>query len=293
MIISVASGKGGTGKTSVAVALAQSPDGPVDLLDCDVEAPNGHIFMKPRWETQETIYAQIPEVDEAKCNYCRACSQLCQFKAILVLGETILTFPEMCHACGGCFLVCEPQALKPAQKELGTIEEGWAGPIHFVQGLLKVGEPMSPPLIREVKKRKRIDTLTILDAPPGTSCPVIQTVKGSDYTILVTEPTPFGVFDLKLAVTALETLNIPCGVILNRADMGNDEARDYLRSKGLPLLMEIPFDRRIAEGYARGDSLIETRPELKEKFQGLLEMVKRQIANLAKSQETTFCESSK
>jgi MinD superfamily P-loop ATPase len=275
MIISVASGKGGTGKTSVAVALAQSLDGPVDLLDCDVEAPNGHIFMKPRWETKETIYAQIPQVDEAKCNYCRACSQLCHFKAILVLGGTILTFPEMCHACGGCFLVCEPKALNPAQKELGEIEEGWAGAIHFVQGLLKVGEPMSPPLIREVKKRIRKDTLAILDAPPGTSCPVIQTVKGSDYTILVTEPTPFGVFDLKLAVAALETLSIPYGVILNRADIGNNEAQGYLRSKGIPLLMEIPFDRKIAEGYARGDSLIETRPELKEKFQGLFEMIQR------------------
>ena len=137
---------------------------------------------------------------KTKCTYCRACSQLCQFKAILVLGETILTFPEMCHACGGCFLVCEAKALSPGGKELGEMEEGWSGPIYFVQGRLRVGEPMSPPLIREVKKRIRKDALAILDAPPGTSCPVIQTVKGSDFTILVTEPTPFGLYDLKLAV---------------------------------------------------------------------------------------------
>ena len=202
---------------------------------------------------KETIYLQVPKVDEKKCTYCRACSRLCQFKAILVLGrETILTFPEMCHACGGCFLVCEPKALIPDRKELGEIEEGWAGPIHFVHGRLRVGEPMSPPLIREVKKRIKNDTLAILDAPPGTSCPVIQTVKGSDYTILVTEPTPFGLYDLKLAVEALGAMNIPCGVILNRSDIGDKQVQIYLQSKGIPLLMEIPFERRIAEGYAKG-----------------------------------------
>ncbi len=279
VIISVASGKGGTGKTSVAVALAKSLEEPAQLLDCDVEAPNGHIFMKPQWEKKETVYLQIPKVDEKKCTYCRACSQLCQFKAILVLGETILTFPEMCHACGGCFLVCEPKALIPDRKELGEIEEGWAGPVHFVHGRLRVGEPMSPPLIREVKKRIKKDTLAILDAPPGTSCPVIQTVKGSDYTILVTEPTPFGLYDLKLAVAALGTLNIPCGVILNRADVGDHQVQTYLQSEGIPLLMEIPFERRIAEGYAKGQSLIEIRPELKEEFQKLFIEIKGQIKN--------------
>jgi MinD superfamily P-loop ATPase len=277
VIISVASGKGGTGKTSIAVALAQSLEVPVHLLDCDVEAPNGHIFMKPRWEKKETVYAEIPRVDEGKCTYCRACSELCQFKAILVLGETILTFPEMCHACGGCFLVCEPKALFPDRKELGEIEEGRSGPIRFVHGRLKIGEPMSPPLIREVKKRALKEVLTILDAPPGTSCPVIQTVKGSDYTLLVTEPTPFGLFDLKLAIAALENLNISCGVILNRADLGTPETRNYLQSEGIPLLMEIPFDRRIAEGYAKGQSLIEIRPELKKKFQKLFRDIKEQI----------------
>jgi MinD superfamily P-loop ATPase len=280
VIISVASGKGGTGKTSVAVALALSVKEPVQLLDCDVEAPNGHIFLKTRWEKKETIYLQVPKVDEKKCTYCRACSQLCQFKAILVLGEVLLTFPEMCHACGGCFLVCEPKALIPDQKEIGEIEEGWAGPIHFVHGRLRVGEPMSPPLIREVKKRIKNDALAILDAPPGTSCPVIQTVKGSDYTILVTEPTPFGLYDLKLALAALGSQNIPCGVILNRADIGNDETRIYLRSEGIPLLMEIPFERRIAEGYAKGLSLIEIRPELKGQFQKLLPKIKSHITKI-------------
>jgi MinD superfamily P-loop ATPase len=277
VIISVASGKGGTGKTSVAVALATSLQEPVQLLDCDVEAPNGHIFMKPRWENKETVYLQIPKVDEEKCTYCRACSQLCQFKAILVLGEAILTFPEMCHACGGCFLVCKQNALVPGQKELGEIEEGWSGSVHFVHGRLRVGEPMSPPLIREVKKRIKTGTTAILDAPPGTSCPVIQTVKGSDYTILVTEPTPFGLYDLKLAVAALKTLHIQSGVILNRSDIGNNQVQAYLQSEGIPLLMEIRFERKIAEGYAKGQSLVQIDPELKEKFQNLFQEIKRQI----------------
>lgn len=277
VIISIASGKGGTGKTSVAVALAISLKEPVQFLDCDVEAPNGHIFMKPRWENKETIYAQIPVVDETKCTFCRACSQLCRFKAILVLGEAILAFPEMCHACGGCFLVCRPKALNPGKKELGQIEEGWSGAIRFVHGRLRVGEPMSPPLIREVKKRNKKDALAILDAPPGTSCPVFQTVKGSDYTILVTEPTPFGLYDLKLAVESLGNLRIPFGVILNRADSGDQKVQAYLESQGIPLLMEIPFDRKIAEGYARGESLIQVRPEMREKFRNLFQEIQRQI----------------
>lgn len=274
MIISIASGKGGTGKTSVAVALALSLTEPVQLLDCDVEAPNAHIFLKPEWEKQETVYGEIPRVEESRCTYCRDCSDLCQFKAILVLGKTILTFPEMCHSCGGCFLVCKPKALVTDKKEWGVIEEGRSGSIHFIHGRLKVGEPMSPPLIREVKKRMNKERWVILDAPPGTSCPVIQTVKGSDYTILVTEPTPFGLFDLKLAVSALEELRIPHGVILNRADVGTRETRDYLTSKGIPLLMEIPFDRRIAEGYARGQSLIAVLPEWKAAFQRLADTLR-------------------
>lgn len=277
VIISVASGKGGTGKTSVAVALALSLPEPVQFLDCDVEAPNGHIFLRPRWERNETVYAEIPRVDESLCTYCRACSQLCQFKAILVLEKTLLTFPEMCHSCGGCFLVCKPRALLPDRKVLGVIEEGRSGSVHFVQGRLKVGEPMSPPLIREVKKRIDRKRWVILDAPPGTACPVIQTVKGSDYTVLVTEPTPFGLFDLKLTVTALEELKIPHGVILNRADMGTGETRDYLRSKGIPLLLEIPFDRAVAEGYAHGNSLIAVRPELKEAFENVVLTIEKQL----------------
>jgi MinD superfamily P-loop ATPase len=277
MIISVASGKGGTGKTSVAVALAASLDRPVQLLDCDVEAPNAHIFIKPLWEKKETVSVPVPLVDESKCTYCRACSQLCQFKAILVLDETILTFPEMCHSCGGCFRVCDPNALAEFQKELGEIEEGRSGLIRFIHGRLKIGEPMSPPLIREVKKRINGEGPAILDAPPGTSCPVIQTVKGSDFTLLVTEPTPFGLYDLKLAVEVLMQLGIPCGVVLNRADVGDGKVKEYLTSRGIRLLMEIPFDRRIAEGYARGLSLVEIKPELKTTFNGLFEKIQEGI----------------
>jgi MinD superfamily P-loop ATPase len=280
VIISVASGKGGTGKTSIAVALAASLPGPVQLLDCDVEAPNGHIFLNPQWEQKKTIYAQVPQVEEAKCTYCRACSQLCQFKAILVLGETILTFPDMCHDCGGCFLVCQPGALTPGRKELGEIAVGRSGPIHFVQGQLRVGQPMAPPLIREVKKRIDRSKVAILDAPPGTSCPVIQTVKGSDYTILVTEPTPFGLYDLKLAVEAIGALKIPLGVILNRADIGDQGVQDFVRYRGIPLLMTIPFDRKIAEGYAKGRSLIEIYPDWQEKFTTLFQTIQEQTVGV-------------
>ncbi len=272
MIISVASGKGGTGKTTLATSLAAALGAEAQLLDCDVEEPNCHILMKPSIERSETITLPVPQVDESKCSRCGTCGDVCRFSAILLLGDFVLTFPHMCHGCGGCMLMCPEGAISETSRELGVIENGWAGPVEFVQGRLRVGEAMSPPLIREVRKRINPDKIAILDAPPGTSCPVINTVKGTDFVILVTEPTPFGFHDLGLAVEAISPMNIPMGVAINRSDLGDDEVLRFCEDSNIPVLMEIPHDRRIAEGYARGNLLIESAPEYRERF---LEMYRR------------------
>ena len=269
MIISVASGKGGTGKTTVATNLALSVGPKVQLLDCDVEEPNAHLFIHPTFEEAETITTPVPQVDEDKCTLCGRCAEICQFKAIVVLGETVLPFPELCHSCGGCMEACPEKAISETGRDLGIIEKGHRNGLEFVHGRLRVGEAMSPPLIRRVRSYSRPNTLTIIDAPPGTSCPVIAAMKGADFVLLVTEPTPFGLYDLKLAVGSVMILGIPCGLVINRADMGDDKVKTYAEKEGLPVLMEIPFDRQIAEAYSRGEVLVEVKPEWKEKFLGL------------------------
>ena len=266
MIISVASGKGGTGKTTVATNLALSVETPVRFLDCDVEEPNAHLFIHPDFERNETITTPVPKVDEDKCTLCGKCAEICQFKAIVVIGETILTFHELCHSCGGCMEACPENAITEVGRDLGIIERGHRNGLEFIHGRLRVGEAMSPPLIRKVRAFTQPDTLTIIDAPPGTSCPVIAAMKGADFVLLVTEPTPFGLYDLKPAVGAVKILGIPCGLVINRADMGDDKVKEYAYEKDLPILMEIPFDRRIAEAYSRGKALVDVLPEWKEKF---------------------------
>jgi MinD superfamily P-loop ATPase len=266
VIISIASGKGGTGKTTVATNLALSIDSDVQLLDCDVEAPNAHLFIHPALEKTETITTPVPKVDEDKCTRCGKCAEICQFKAIVLIGETILTFHELCHSCGGCLEVCPEGAISEMGRDLGVIERGHRNGLEFIHGRLRVGEAMSPPLIRKVRAHTRPDTLTIIDAPPGTSCPVIAAMRGADFVLLVTEPTPFGLYDLKLAVSAVKVLGIPCGLVINRSDMGDDKVKQYASKKDIPILMEIPFDRRIAEAYSRGKAVIEVMPEWKQKF---------------------------
>lgn len=266
MRISVASGKGGTGKTTIATNLALSIGTNVQLLDCDVEEPNAHFFIHPAFENEETVYTPVPEVDKKKCTFCGKCSEICQFKAIVVVNKTVLVFEELCHSCGGCLEVCPEKAITEKGRELGTIQKGHRNGIEFIHGRLRVGEAMSPPLIRKVRSHETSDKLTIIDAPPGTSCPVIATIKDTDLVLLVTEPTPFGLHDLKLAAGAVKILDIPCGLVINRCDLGNDEVREYAHSVNLPILMEIPLDRRIAEAYSRGDPLVEAIPEWKEKF---------------------------
>ena len=276
MIIAIASGKGGTGKTTLATNLAMTlarKGQQVQLLDCDVEEPNCHLFFRPTIEATETVSLPVPSVDEEKCTGCGLCGKICQFSAIVCIKKKVLTFPELCHGCGGCSLVCPEGAISETPREIGVIERGYADAIRFVHGRLNVGEAMSPPLIREVKKRISPRGTSVIDAPPGTSCPVIEAVKDSDACILVTEPTPFGLNDLILAVGMVRVLNLPHGVIINRADVGDRQVVEYCRQEGIPVLMEIPDDRRIAEGYSRGQLILDSVPEYEKKFRALFENI--------------------
>ncbi|MFH1387492.1 MAG: ATP-binding protein [bacterium] len=268
MILSVASGKGGTGKTTVAVNLALSLNN-VQLLDCDVEEPNAHIFIKPEVEKTEKASVLVPVVDESDCDYCGQCAEVCEYHAMVVAKNKVLIFPELCHSCGACALLCPKQAIKEKEREIGRIETGKRDDLQFVQGCLNVGETMAPPLIRQVKTHLDPARTVIIDAPPGTSCPVIAAVKGSDFCLLVTEPTPFGLNDLILAVEVLRQLKIPFGVVINRSDLGNNKTEEYCASENIPVLMRIPFKKEIAQAYSKGETLIKILPEYKQKFQEL------------------------
>lgn len=277
MIISIASGKGGTGKTTVATNLALSLGAAVQLLDCDVEEPNAHLFIHPVFDQTKTVTAPVPEIDMNKCTLCGKCGEICQFKAIVVVGQTVLPFEELCHSCGGCMAVCPEDAITEKSRELGVIQKGYRTGIEFIHGKLRVGEAMSPPLIKKVLAYTDPAKFTIVDAPPGTSCPVIESMKKANFVLLVTEPTPFGLYDLKLAVGAAKILNIPCGLVINRSDLGDDNVKAYADRENLPVLMEIPFDRQIAETYSRGEMIVEVMPEWKEKFLKLYEKVKHLV----------------
>jgi len=272
MIISIASGKGGTGKTTVATNLALSLKN-VQLLDCDVEEPNSHIFIKPDIKNRIKVSIPVPEIDEDKCDYCGKCRDVCEYNAIAVLKDNVLVFPELCHGCGACSFLCPQKAIKEVKREIGVVEIGANGDLQFAHGRLNIGEAMSPPLIRAVKEYSNPSRTVIIDAPPGTSCPVIESIKGSDFCILVTEPTPFGLNDLILAVEVLRKLQIPFGVIINRSDLGNRDTHSYCKKENIPILMEIPFKKEIASLYSKGEIIVESFPEYKQQFHVMFDKI--------------------
>jgi len=276
MKIVVASGKGGTGKTLVAINLALSVDAD-QVLDCDVEEPNDYIFIKPLDTISESVKLLVPEIDESKCNYCRKCAEFCQFNALFVVGETALVFPELCHSCGGCKLVCPTDAITEKPRGIGEIFIGDVNGMELVYGKLNIGEALAVPIISAVKEKAKTQGLVILDSPPGTSCPVVESVMGTDFCVMVTEPTPFGLHDLEIAVKVIMELDIPLGVIVNFAGIGDRGVYDYCEKMNLPILMEIPYDRKIAELYSKGIPFIEEMPEWREKFQELLEKIQERI----------------
>jgi MinD superfamily P-loop ATPase len=277
MIISIASGKGGTGKTTVALNLALSlPD--VQLIDCDVEEPNLHLFLSPRVHRTLPVAIPVPGVDETQCTYCGKCAEVCRFNALAVVKNQILIFPELCHGCGGCSLLCPERAIRETPRKIGVIQEGSYNGLAFVQGILNVGEPMPTPIIREEKKLIDRKKTVILDCSPGTSCPVIEGVRGSDFCLLVTENTPFGLNDLELAVEMVRALGIPTGVFLNRSDLGDRKLRDYCAKENIPLLAELPHDRRIAEVYSRGEIVVEKIPEYRALFLLLFQKIQKIVS---------------
>jgi MinD superfamily P-loop ATPase len=273
MILAIASGKGGTGKTTVSVNLARALDSDVRLLDCDVEEPNGHLFLRGAVCERETVSIPIPQVDEALCDGCGECGKFCEYHAIASFGALPLVFPEMCHGCGGCTKVCPRGAIREVDRRIGIIETTRSEKVTLIQGRMDIGVTMAPPLIRAVKAHARDGMTAIVDAPPGTSCPVIAAIRGSDFVLLVTEPTPFGLHDLRLAVDAVRELGIPFGVVVNRVGIGDGRVHAFCHEEGIHVLEEIPDDRRIAETYSRGHLLVEALPEYRGLFQDLMKAV--------------------
>ncbi|MFC2083083.1 ATP-binding protein [Candidatus Bipolaricaulota bacterium] len=276
MRIAIASGKGGTGKTTVAVnlALSLSTEDPIQFLDCDVEEPNAHIFLKPHFNTALSVDKLLPQIDSDKCTRCSACVEACEFNALAIMGGNVMLYDSLCHGCGRCELVCPVDAISEAPHQLGVVEIGAARGFSFAHGLLNVGETMATPIIHVLKREIDGSRLTILDAPPGTGCPTIAALHEADVALLVTEPTPFGLHDLKAAVEVARTLDVPTAIVINRQGIGNDQVERYCDEENIPVVLTIPFDRAIAETYAVGTALVDAVPSWRERFIELAERLK-------------------
>jgi len=286
MIVTVASGKGGTGKTTVTASLASIWDSRLLAVDLDVEEPNLHLFLHPEIEETTVAEMEIPVLDLSKCSLCRKCVELCQFKALSMMGKFLMTFPDMCHGCGGCLAICPEKALTPGSRELGEIIRGQAGSAKFVMGRLRIGEAMTPPLMNQIKEEifadlKKQPMDIIMDAPPGVSCPAVTSVIDSDVIVLVTDSTPFGFHDFVLAWEAFSPFNKPMGVVINRAGLGDNEIQQFCQEKKIPVLAEIPYDRAIAEAYSKGRVIA----DISEDMRGLFVSLQKKIRELARSEQ--------
>jgi len=293
MRIAVASGKGGTGKTTVAVNLAVAASmagNRVQLLDCDVEEPNCHIFLSPDFQRQETVRIPVPAVREKDCSRCGICGQVCAFHAIFPGPKRVLVFPELCHGCGACSYLCPEKCIEEVPRPIGVIEEGTASldgrEIMFAHGALNTGEALASPLVKEVRKKALAHSLVIVDSPPGTSCTMVQSVKGSDLCILVTEPTPFGLHDLLLAYETAVKLGVPVVAVINRSDIGDDRGEHFCESHGIPVIMRIPLDKRLAKMYAEGRILVTSSEEYAQMFRVLHAKVLEALQNLGVTDAT-------
>lgn len=282
MKIAVASGKGGTGKTTVAVNMALSVDFPVTLVDADVEEPNGVFFLPLTLEKSGDVSIREPVVNSSRCTSCGACAEACRFNAIAITPKGAMIFPELCHACGGCFMACREGAITERTRIIGSLSQGKAANLHFIQGELNVGEALAPPMIREAKKQADENSLVIIDSPPGTACPMVAAVSDADFVLLVTEPTPFGLNDLKLAVETVRTLGLPFGVVINREGIGDEGVREYCVREEIGILGIVPDDRTVAEHYSRGIPAV----AISEEYKALFKEILRKAAERMRSKET-------
>jgi len=269
VILALASGKGGTGKTTLAVALALCAKEKVCFLDCDVEAPNAHFFLPVTEVAEEEVSVLVPEVDDGLCDHCGICAKFCRFGALAVMPKKTLIFEELCHGCGGCVKVCPRKALREKAHVVGKISSGRSGRIEFHQGRLRVGVPMAPPIIRALRKKASPDHTVVIDGPPGAACSLMVATQGADFVLLVAEPTPFGVHDLEIAAAAIRSRGLLCGVAINRSGSRDELLENFCRKENLPVLIRIRESARIAEAGARGHTLLDARPELRPEFEAL------------------------
>ncbi|HPX99433.1 MAG TPA: ATP-binding protein [Bacteroidaceae bacterium] len=284
--IAIASGKGGTGKTFISTNLFNSLQNSglnMALVDCDAEAPNDREFFQDQdavLQNRRTVTQKVPVIDKSKCTYCGKCDEYCNFNAIFFLEEppTIEVLEELCHGCGACSVACKFGAISEKDDLLGYVNQyRFSTGNELIEGRMEVGVHVSVEIIKEsIKTADKFD-LVLLDSPPGTGCPFIQTVYKADYVVLVTEPTPFGLSDLKQSVEILKEMGIPCGVIINRTDMGTDDVRNYLKGDNIPLLMSVPFDREIAVAYSKGELITNLNTAWRAKFNRLYHAIKEEF----------------